>query len=287
MRKTVQLQVKSVGEKDGLQEGRFSAYASVFGVKDSYGDIVMPGAFTDTLTDWSARKASIPLLWGHRFDDPDFNIGHVSDAKEDDHGLLVTGELDLDSPKAAQVYRLLKGRRVDQMSFAYDVLEGGPATREGKDGEPEHYYELRKLRLYEVSVVPIGANPETEVLDVKTASAAAHHVLAEVKAGRTLSAKNEETLRTAYAAIGEVLDSVASGDPKNSQPAGLGSQEVANGHRPPADDTATGKAGPDQGSADEPAAESKAASRGSSADADLELQILMEGMRYEQAAQGA
>lgn len=191
-----QVKIKA-GPDDGLAEGEFQAYASVFGNKDSYGDVVMPGAFAEDLEAWEKSGAPIPLLFGHNMSDPDFNIGHVVEAKEDDHGLWVTAQLDMENPKAVQTYRLLKGRRINQMSFAYDVLDGGPAKNE----ELGDYFELRKLKTYEVSVVPIGANQETEVLMVKSLADA-------LKAGRVLSAKNEGALRSAYESIGQVLSTL-------------------------------------------------------------------------------
>lgn len=165
--KDVNVQFKA-GPDDGLEDGQFLAYASVFGNKDSYGDIVMPGAFAESLAEWAAKGDYIPALFGHNMSDPDFNIGHVVEAVEDERGLKVLVQLALDEPKGAQVYRLIKGRRIGQMSFAYDVLEGGEGERKRDDGSTEWYYELRKLKLYEVSVVPIGANQETEILAVKT-----------------------------------------------------------------------------------------------------------------------
>lgn len=206
--KDMPVQIKA-GPDDGLGEGQFTAYASVFGNVDSYGDVVIPGAFADDLKAWENSGNPIPLLFGHNMADPDYNIGHVLSAAEDDKGLLVTAQLDLENPKAMQTYRMLKGRRVNQMSFAYDVLEGGDAQREKADGAKESYYELRKLKLYEVSVVTIGANQETEVLAVKTAADA---LLSGTKAGRVLSAKNETELRTAHEAIGNVLAAIGEGD---------------------------------------------------------------------------
>lgn len=197
------------GPDDGLGEGQFSAYASVFGNVDSYGDVVAPGAFADDLKDWKDSGNPIPLLFGHNMGDPDYNLGHVVQATEDNKGLLVTAQLDLENPKALQTYRMLKGRRVNQMSFAYDVLEGGDAQRENADGTKESYYELRKLKLYEVSVVTIGANQETEVLAVKSAADA---LLSGAKAGRAISAKNETELRKAHEAIGNVLAAIGEGD---------------------------------------------------------------------------
>jgi HK97 family phage prohead protease len=195
-----------VGPDEGLAEGQFTAYASVFGNKDSYGDVVTKGAFSNDLQRWEKSGNPIPLLFGHNMSDPDYNIGHVVDAKEDDTGLLVTAQIDLESTKGRQVYRMLKGRRINQMSFAYDVLDAAPGTRQKDDSdESESFNELRELKVYEVSVVTIGANQETEILAVKQVPEVVNRLAEGIKAGRVLSAKNEDTLRTAYQAIGDVL----------------------------------------------------------------------------------
>ena len=197
--KNATIQIKA-GPEDGLSEGQFVAYASVFGNIDSYGDVVVKGAFANDLARWEKSGNTIPLLFGHNMADPDFNIGSVVSAEEDNVGLKVTAQLDLENPKAKQVYRMLKGKRIDQMSFAYDVLEGGPATKDGED-----VYEIRDLKLYEVSVVTVGANSETEILSVKTMPTVAERLITDVKAGRVLSAKNESELRSAHEALGRVL----------------------------------------------------------------------------------
>lgn len=164
--KSATVQVKA-DDEDGTTSGTFEAYASVFGNRDSYGDIVQKGAFKDTLKEWSDSGNVLPVLYGHDFADPFSNIGSVVDAVEDDHGLKITGKLDLDNPKAAQVHKLLQEKRLSQMSFAFDVQKG--AWSEDEDGE---YYSIDKVKLYEVSVVPIGANQETEILAVKSAQCA-------------------------------------------------------------------------------------------------------------------
>lgn len=199
------------GPDDGLEDGQFTAYASVFDNVDSYGDVIRKGAFAADLAKWSASGNPIPLLYGHNMSDPDFNLGHVVEAVEDDHGLLIRAQLDLENPKALQTYRTLKGRRINQMSFAYEVLTGGVIEIDG-----ESFHELRELKLYEVSVVMIGANQETEVLAVKAAAAAL-----TAKAGRVLSARNEDALKSvrdqlkaAATTITDVLSAVDSGDGK-------------------------------------------------------------------------
>lgn len=185
------------GPDAGLEDGHFEAYASVFGNVDSYGDVVVAGAFADSLKEWDASGLALPVLWGHNMQDPDYNIGHVVEAVEDERGLKVRAALDLESPKAAQVYRLLKAGRVSQMSFAFDVLDGAMAERDGDD-----VYELRRLKLYEVSVVPIGANQETEVLAVKGMT---EQMTAAVRNGRELPTKTVDALRGVRDAIDSAL----------------------------------------------------------------------------------
>lgn len=206
-RKSVHIQIKSAGPDGGLEEGQFIGYASVFDNVDLYGDVVRKGAFTRTLEEWKAKAetALIPLLFGHDTTDPNNNIGHVISAEEDDHGLLVKCQIDLEGGNGPQVYRLVKGRRLSEMSFAYDVQDGG-FEKSGAD----EFYEIRDADLFEVSLVPIGANRETELLEVKSLAEKTLHLAQDVKSGRTLSAKNEDLLKEAQTMISEAANSIAS-----------------------------------------------------------------------------
>lgn len=223
--KNAPLRVKAAGPDDGLEEGQFVGYASVFGNTDSYGDIVEPGAFNRTLEEWQAKGDTIPVLWGHDLHDPFANIGGVLEAEEDEHGLKITGQLDLDNPTAAQVYRLMKGRRTNRMSFAYAVRD----SEKRDDGN-----HLKDLDLFEVSVVQVPANELAEVLTVKSATEAL------VKAGRVLSAKNESALREARDAIDSVLKSLdrdeEGGNDQEPKASGTGQAK-------PDEDPARGKSG--------------------------------------------
>ncbi|MFW9242850.1 HK97 family phage prohead protease [Corynebacterium striatum] len=182
--KSVIAEVKALG--DG-EKAEFEAYASVFGNRDSYGDVVQKGAFAASLKAWAEKGAPIPLLWGHNMADPDFNIGMVTSAEEDEHGLKVVCELDTDSPKGAQVHRLLKQGRVREMSFAFAAT----SSEYGElDGESVRF--LKEVDLFEVSVVPLGANPETEVLAVK--SPTVNLTLPEVLAERFLAVLGGKSL---------------------------------------------------------------------------------------------
>ncbi|ONK09443.1 HK97 family phage prohead protease [Streptomyces sp. MP131-18] len=208
--KSCPVRIKAAGENEGTEDGVFEAIVAAYNT-DSVGDRIVPGAFAETLAEWKGRGDPIPVLWSHMSADPDYHIGEVLQAEERPEGLWVKARLDLDEgSKAAKVYRLLKGRRVTQFSFAYDITEGSWVDQ--KDGEP--YYELRRLKLYEVGPTLIGANQATELLDVK----GERHARG-AKAGRVLSAKNETTLKSARDAlrkaaddIEEVLSAVANSD---------------------------------------------------------------------------
>lgn len=220
---------------DGLAEGEFIGYASVFGNKDSYGDVVIKGAFANTLSEWERKGVPIPLLWGHNTADPDFNLGEILDASEDEKGLKVHARLDMESPKSAQAYRLLKSGRVNQMSFAYKVVDGAYIQPEGEDKTwHDAYYELRELQLYEVSIVPIGANQETEILAVKSVIGSL-----AAKAGRTLSAKNETALRGALAQAEEIVTALKDVLPDEESADEEEDQDQTSGKEPPADSTAS------------------------------------------------
>ena len=75
------LKIKSVSET-----GEFKGYASVFGVKDSYSDIVMPGAFKKSLERWGEKERMPALLWQHKMDEP---IGIYTLMEEDETGLKI------------------------------------------------------------------------------------------------------------------------------------------------------------------------------------------------------
>lgn len=215
--KEFKVRVKAVGAADGLAEGQFIALVSVFDNEDSMGDVVRPGAFTDTLAAWAAKGDPIPVIWSHCWSDPFAHIGTVVKATETLQGLEVTGQIDdLDgddaNPTAQQVYRLLKGRRVTQFSFAYDEDES--AWVRDDTHRWGGYWELRKLTLFEVGPCLVGANQETELIAAKANSLARN-----AKAGRVLSQANYDSLAKAHEAIGEVL---AAATPEKSKTEGPG-----------------------------------------------------------------
>ena len=208
--KDFQAAVKAVGKADGLEDGQFEAIVSVFGNEDSYGDVVMPGAFKGDLERWAAKGDPLPVIWSHDWTNPDSHLGWVVKAEERPEGLWVRAQMDPDdladtTSRTAKVYRMLKGRRVTQFSFAYDVLKGGFETINGRD-----VYALHELKLHEVGPCLLGVNQETELLAVK-----AQRLADGAKAGRVLSQKNYDALVAARDAIGVVIDAAQPEEPKS------------------------------------------------------------------------
>jgi hypothetical protein len=191
--KSCPVHVKSgEGAGDIGASGEFEAIVSVFGNADSWGDVVMPGAFADSLAAWKASPDRMPVYWSHRMDDPRYNIGAVLEAEElaagdpripewaDQHvkdhgGLWVKGQLDTgaDFPIARMAGHLLRERRVSQFSFAYDVMD------EVKNANGHN--ELRKLWIHEVSPTQVGMNQLTELIGAKSETTAPPDDAAGVK----------------------------------------------------------------------------------------------------------
>lgn len=161
--KSFNANVKAVGTADGLGDGQFTALVAVFGNKDHGGDVIVPGAFAESLEDWEASGDAIPAIWSHQWSDPFAHIGWSLSAAETADGLLVTAQLDLENPTALQTYKLLKQRRVKEFSFGYDVVDGGYVTQ-----DEDEFFELRKLNLIEFGPTLKGMNPETQLLGTKS-----------------------------------------------------------------------------------------------------------------------
>lgn len=210
--------VKAAGEDDGLQSGQVKMLVSVFGNVDSYGDVVVKGAFAEDLAAWRAKGDPIPFIWSHEWRDPFAYLGKISpeDARETDDGLEVIATLDTsENTKAAQVYALLKNRMVTNASFAYDIEEAEWVKYEDEStGGTYHVYELRKLHLIEAGPCLVGANRETDLLAAKTAEDL-NRLAVGMKGGRELSTRSLDALRKAHDAVGDLLEQSVGVEPGN------------------------------------------------------------------------
>lgn len=185
---------KSFELKEG-ENGVVEGYASTWTkTPDSYGDIVIKGAFTDTLKKRKASGHPFPLCFNHDFDQI---IGAVFEAEEDDYGLKIKASF-LNTPAAQEKRELVKEGIVWQFSFAYSVLGWEEPTEEEK--KQGIFNKLTKLELYEVSLVPVPANQTAVVTDIKKDDNI------EEKSGKRNSAKDEALIREAISALQALLD---------------------------------------------------------------------------------
>jgi len=156
------------------KKGIAKMFVAVTGNVDDYGDRIVPGAFTKSLTEWKASGRPIPVIYSHQWNDPRAHVGQVIDAQETTvngkSGLLTTQQYDLDLPPeqsyAQQVFHLLETGRLTQASIGYMVKAYDIGVDE-KSGQPIR--ELQDIDLIEVGPTLLGANRETELLEVASA----------------------------------------------------------------------------------------------------------------------
>lgn len=140
--------------KDGLKEGEFEGYASTFGNEDSYGDVVLPGAFK------SSVGKSIPMLHSH---DPSKIIGIWKQMIEDDKGLKVRGEFTPGNSLADDTRASLKHGALSGMSIGFRIPKGGAEWDEDTDTRL-----LKSVDLVEISLVSMPANDQAQITTVKS-----------------------------------------------------------------------------------------------------------------------
>lgn len=193
--KTKEFTLIKSADDAGTISGYFSTYDRI---PDSYGDVIAKGAFAETIAKRKESGHPFPLCWNH-----DLNqiIGSVDPANIEDTeiGPLMTASF-FNTPLAQEKREIVKSGVVYQFSFAYDVLEAGPVELE--DGIKAN--ELRKLDLFEVSIVPIPANQNA--------------VMTDVKAGRRNRKSDEDTIKQIISLAQSLLDEVDdTEDPENGE----------------------------------------------------------------------
>jgi len=121
---------------------RVEGYASLFGLADQGGDIVVRGAYAASLARLEARGDRVRMLWQH---DPARPIGIWDEIAEDDKGLWVRGRLLPEVAQAREAAALVAAGAVDGLSIGYRSIA---AERDGKGRRL-----LSEIELWEVSLV--------------------------------------------------------------------------------------------------------------------------------------
>lgn len=147
----------------------FEGYASTFGNKDHGGDIVLKGAFVDTINELTKKAKPIngtpysklmPVLWQHNWDEP---IGSFVEIREDEKGLFVKGILPKDDDFVrGRVIPQMKAGSISDMSIGYIVIQ----DRYDRDEKIRY---IEECKLFETSIVTIPMNDQAHITSMKSA----------------------------------------------------------------------------------------------------------------------
>lgn len=149
---TVPLEIKS------LESGQFEGYGSTFGNIDLGGDVVVKGAFEDSLERYRKDGEWPQMYWMHK---PDQVPGVWLDMREDAKGLKVKGE-PIETTIGKDLKVMLNRKAVRALSIGFSLDERG--DYEFRDG----LRFLKRINLWEVSPVTAPMNPKAKILAVKS-----------------------------------------------------------------------------------------------------------------------
>ena len=140
-------------DSDGTVEG----YASLFGEVDAARDMMMPGAFRETLRLRGLRR--IPMLFQH---DPAEPVGVWLELREDHRGLYARGRLIPEVARARELFALVASGAVDGLSIGFRTVKGrvDPRSRIRK---------IDQVELWEISIVTFPLLAGARVRAVKEA----------------------------------------------------------------------------------------------------------------------
>lgn len=151
--KNQSLEVKDVDSKQGIVSGYFSA----FGMVDSDGDIMMPGAFKRSIQDWGPdAKGRIKHLLNH---DPSKPLGKIMELKEDNYGLFYRSQVGKHQ-LGQDFVKMVESGLISEHSIGFRTL------REQKNDSAN---EIHEVMLFEgSSLTAWGANEHTPMLGIKS-----------------------------------------------------------------------------------------------------------------------
>jgi uncharacterized protein len=156
------LMQRGVGRLLSAQAGSgvFIGYASLFGKRDQQGDVVMRGAFADTLRIRGVEN--IRMLFQHNPAEP---VGTWIDLRETERGLQVKGRLNLKVQRGRELLALLESGGLDGLSIGFKTIR---ARRDRASGARQ----LLHVDLWEISLVTFPMLDGARVSTVKRAARA-------------------------------------------------------------------------------------------------------------------
>jgi uncharacterized protein len=170
----------------GTDPGTIVLYAATWGGPDRQGEAIDPGAFVNLET--FVKDGWIAL--SHDF--AELPIATVESATQDAKGLLLVCRWhstdDAQECRTVVKERMERGKAV-KCSIGFRVIEAATETRDG-----EVIRILKRVELFEASLVNLPANPRAEVVGVKHWADGLEAAVLALKEGRVLSSKNRQRL---------------------------------------------------------------------------------------------
>lgn len=157
-------------EKKDIQEtGLFTGYGSTFGGKpDSYGDIIAPGAFSESISKNGRGGMGIAMLYQHDHTQP---IGVWNHIAQDKKGLYMEGQLALKTQRGSETHELMKMGALKGLSIGFDMPRDPETGKIAGDAieidKKKKTQLLKRINLWEVSPVTFAANTRARVTGVK------------------------------------------------------------------------------------------------------------------------
>lgn len=139
-------------------DGSVEGYGSVFGVRDSYDDVIAAGAFQASLAAHKKAGTMPAMLWQHDSDKP---IGVWTEMVEDSKGLLIKGQLALETTLGKEAHALLKMGALNGLSIGF-------VSKQWAYDRDTDIRTLTEIDLWEVSLVTFPANGAARVTNVKS-----------------------------------------------------------------------------------------------------------------------
>ncbi len=140
--------------------GVFEGYASLFGKRDQQGDVVLAGAFTESLRAKGAEN--IRMLFQHNPAEP---VGTWIALEERLRGLFVRGRLNLKVQRGRELLSLLESGGLDGLSIGFKTIR----ARNDRATGARH---LLQIDLWEISLVTFPMLDGARVSTVKSAARA-------------------------------------------------------------------------------------------------------------------
>jgi HK97 family phage prohead protease len=138
-------------EEVTLNGCRIQGYASVFDVIDSHNDLILKGAFYESINKHTMEK-KVKLLWQHNHSEP---IGIIEELYEDATGLFMTATINSLTQRGKEIISLIGQNAINGLSIGFKV--------EDSEYNIDGIRIIKKIDLWEVSVVTFPANEQAQI----------------------------------------------------------------------------------------------------------------------------